>query len=260
MLATRFAALGSTVVIWDVNTKGLEETSTNIKRLGGKCHTFVVDVSDRKLVYNMASRVKEEVGVITILINNAGIVSGNRFLQLDDQKIVRTMEVNTFASFWTTKAFLPDIIARGSGHLVTTASIGGITGSCNLADYCASKFAVIGFMEALRYELLCDGHRNIHTTTVCPWFIDTGLFNGVKCDIIPLLQPEYVVDSIMAGILINQAIIFLPRMLYFLYFLKSFMPVAAMDRMFVLLKADTSMDTFTGRNGNIDNGSKTKSH
>ena len=68
---------------------------------------------------------------------------------------------------------------KGYGHLVTVASIAGLTGSVRLSDYCASKFAAVGLEEALRLELQCDGYTGIHSTVVCPFFISTGMFAGV---------------------------------------------------------------------------------
>merc|ERR1712192_318767 len=84
---------------------------------------------------------KEEVGPVTILVNNAGIVSGNTILDTPDNKIVKTFEVNVFAHFWTIKAFLPDMIASKSGHVMNIASLAGHAGANKLVDYCSSKYA-----------------------------------------------------------------------------------------------------------------------
>ena len=106
LMALKFAKLGSTVVIWDLNLAGLEETRKLVEELRskrdkvGKCHHFQVDISDRFKVYAAAERVKQEVGSVSILINNAGVVQGKRFLELDDKMIVKTFDVNTLAHFW----------------------------------------------------------------------------------------------------------------------------------------------------------------
>ncbi|KAI1288476.1 Short-chain dehydrogenase/reductase family 16C member 6 [Halotydeus destructor] len=248
LLAIKFARKGSTVVIWDINEAGMKETSREIKKLTGlECHTFVCDVSNRVQVYEIARTIKETIGVVTILINNAGVVNGKRFLDIEDEKIVRLMDINLMAHFWTTKAFLPDMLAGKRGHLVTISSVAGLTGTCNLTDYCAAKFGNIGFEEALRYELLSDGHDHVQSTVVCPWFIDTGLFAGVKANLVPLLKPDYVASAIFSGILINQSVILLPRSLYFSLFLKGFMPIQALNQLFRILEGDTSMNSFTGR-------------
>lgn len=86
----------------------------------------------------------------------------------------------------TIKAFLPEMLTssrnpnqKGYGHIVSIASIAGLSGSVRLTDYCASKFAAVGLEEALRLELQCDGYNGIHSTVVCPFFINTGMFSGV---------------------------------------------------------------------------------
>lgn len=106
LMAMKFAKLGSTVVIWDLNLAGLEETKKLIEELRskkdkvGQCYHYQVDISDRFKVYAAAERVKQEVGSVSILINNAGIVQGKRFLDCDDQKIIKTFDVNALAHFW----------------------------------------------------------------------------------------------------------------------------------------------------------------
>lgn len=106
LMAKRFAKLGATVVIWDLNINGLEETTKMIEELRskkdkvGKCHHYQVDISDRHKVYAAAERVKREVGDVSILINNAGIVTGKRFLECTDEQILKTFDVNALAHFW----------------------------------------------------------------------------------------------------------------------------------------------------------------
>ena len=78
------------------------------------------------------------------------------------------------------KAFLPQMIEKNHGHLVTVASMAGKFGSAGLCDYCASKFAVVGFDESVRNELVRLGKTGVKTTVVCPFFINTGMFHGAK--------------------------------------------------------------------------------
>lgn len=70
------------------------------------------------------------------------------------------------------------MIEKNHGHLVTIASLAGLGGMPKLTDYCASKFAAVGLLESLHIELNAAGYNNIHTTTVCPFFINTGMFQG----------------------------------------------------------------------------------
>jgi all-trans-retinol dehydrogenase (NAD+) len=106
LFAIKFAKLGATVVIWDLNAAGLEETTKMIEELRskkdnvGKCHHYCVDISDRFKVYAAAERVRQEVGHVSIVVNNAGIVTGKRFLECPDEKIIKTFDVNVLAHFW----------------------------------------------------------------------------------------------------------------------------------------------------------------
>lgn len=79
------------------------------------------------------------------------------------------MNVNAMAHFWTCKAFVPDMMKRNHGHIVSIASLAGCVGVNKLTDYCASKFTAVGFEESLRLELFALGYDNVHSTCVCPW-------------------------------------------------------------------------------------------
>jgi all-trans-retinol dehydrogenase (NAD+) len=247
LLAIRFGKLGAKVIVWDLNQSGLEETCRLVKEVKGKAFSYICDVSDRYAVYEMANKVRQEVGKVTILINNAGIVSGKRFLETPDDKIIKTFEVNAISHFWTTKAFLPDMMATNKGHIVSIASVAGLSGSVRLSDYCASKFAAVGFEESLRLELQCDGYNGIHSTVVCPFFINTGMFAGVKSSIIPIMEPEFVADEIMAAVLTNQEVLIIPKMFYTLITLKTLLSRKASFRAHLLLTTHLSMSMFRGR-------------
>ena len=80
----------------------------------------------------------------------------------------------------TVKSFLPSMLARNHGHIVTIASAAGLFGVNGLVDYCASKYAAVGFDESLRAELWVQKKTGVHTTVVCPFYINTGMFDGVS--------------------------------------------------------------------------------
>lgn len=95
------------------------------------------------------------------------------------------------------------MIERNSGHIVTIASIAGWVGVNRLADYCASKFGAVGFDESLRFEMR-DRKKNIKTTCICPYYINTGMFDGVKSKfplLLPILSEDYATTRIVNGIL-----------------------------------------------------------
>merc|ERR1712226_1011410 len=119
------SGIGRLVVTWDINTAGNKETVEMIKKEGHRAFAFTVDMSNKEAIYDAARQTKEEVGPVTILVNNAGIVSGSTILETPDSKIIKTFEVNVLAHFWTIKAFLPDMIKNRSGHVVNIASLAG---------------------------------------------------------------------------------------------------------------------------------------
>ena len=88
--------------------------------------------------------------------------------------------LHSFLSIKTIKEFLPSMLQHNHGHIVSIASIAGCTGLAGAVDYCSSKFAAVGLMEALRQELASQGKTGIHLTTVCPSLITTGMFSGVR--------------------------------------------------------------------------------
>ncbi|KOC66083.1 Epidermal retinol dehydrogenase 2 [Habropoda laboriosa] len=215
LIALRLAKLGAIVVIWDVNKIGTEETVKLVEAIGGTCYGYVCDLCDREDVYKKAKLVKEEVGKVTILINNAGVASGMRFIDTPDKLIIRTMDVNVMSHFWTTKAFLPSMMESNKGHIVSIASLAGHLGVPRLVDYCTSKFAAIGFEEALHMELAA--RYNINTTVICPFFIrSTGMFEDVSPRFFPRLSPNEVADRVVSAMRCNEKIAVVPGYLYIL--------------------------------------------
>merc|ERR1719209_1979075 len=222
LMCLRFARLGATVVTWDINKLGNEETVDMIKKEGNRAFSYTVDMSSKDDIYRTAEKTKEDVGPVTILVNNAGIVSGTAVLDTPDNKIVKTFEVNILAHFWTIKAFLPDMIKHKLGHIVNVASLAGHSGTNKLVDYCSSKFAAVGMDEAFRVEMFVQGHYDyIKTTVVCPYYISTGMFAGVYSKIIPILVPEFVADSVVSATLTNKEVLLLPWWSFILICLKS---------------------------------------
>ena len=250
LMALKLAARGGRLVLWDINQENLERVRDELARAGREVYAYTCDVSDRQAVYATAQEVFRQAGGVDILINNAGVVSGKSFLECSDQQIERTLAVNTMALFWTTKAFLPRMIQVNRGHLVTISSAGGLVGTPGLADYCASKFAAFGFDEALRGELRKKG-LNIRTTVVCPYYIDTGMFDGVKTRfplLLPILKEGYVAERVVRAIRRNRARVFMPPMVYTVP-LTRVLPVSLMDRLLDFLGVTHTMDEFRGRQG-----------
>ncbi|XP_015777204.1 PREDICTED: 17-beta-hydroxysteroid dehydrogenase 13-like [Acropora digitifera] len=174
-LSLEFAAHGAILVLWDINKDSNEETANKVRSRGGEAHTYVCDCSNREDVYRVSAQVHREVGHVDILVNNAGILSGKKILKKEDEEIERTMKINTLAHFWTIRSFLPSMLQRDKGHIVTITSLLGSFGAANLTDYCASKFGATGLNHALARELREMGKTEIKMTCVQPYKVNTGL-------------------------------------------------------------------------------------
>lgn len=243
-----FAKQGARVMAWDIDADALRKLEAEGHRKGLFIKGAVCDVSDRDAVYKQAEKLVAELGPVDVLVNNAGVVSGTPFLETPDENILGTLDVNVKPLFWTCKAFLPAMIQRNTGHVVTISSAAGIIGVTGLADYSASKFAAFGFHEAIRMELRRLRSR-VDTTVVCPFFIKTGMFSGASTRfpfLLPILDSEYAARRIVKAVLRRKKRLLLPGFVYSVY-LARLLPVAAFDAIVDFFGISHSMDAFTGR-------------
>ncbi|XP_036032955.1 short-chain dehydrogenase/reductase family 16C member 6 [Onychomys torridus] len=251
LLAMHFARHGAILVLWDINQEGNMETCRLAKEKGGvKVLAYKCDCSDRKEVYRVADQVREEVGDVTILINNAGVVTGKPFLDIPDHMVEKSFLVNAISHFWTCKAFLPAMIKADHGHLVCISSIAGLVGINGLSDYSSSKFAAFGFAESLFLELTMLRKSKVKSTIVCPYFIQTGMFEGCATKyplLLPLLEQEYVAQKVFNAILEEQVYLLIPKFAYFALILKQIISPKMMIALGEYLGVDTCMASFRGR-------------
>ena len=209
---------------------------------------YTCDLTRREEISRVAAQTLAESGPIDILVNNAGVVSGKNLLDISDEEIERTFQVNTLALFWTVRAFLPSMLERNSGHLVTIASAAGFAGTAKLSDYCSSKFAAVGFDESLRLELK-EMNSRVLTTVVCPYFISTEMFDGAKTRfswLLPILEPEVVARRIVAALRKNRRRVVMP------WFVRTvwpsrLLPVSWFDALMAFFGVSRSMHEFRGR-------------
>ncbi|NXJ25075.1 RDHE2 dehydrogenase, partial [Dicrurus megarhynchus] len=219
-VALKFAPLGVTLVLWDIDDEGNQETS-RLAQQNGASRVFVYhcDCGNRENVYEQADKVRKEVGDVTILINNAGILLVKKFCELTDEDFEKTLRINFFSQVWTCKAFLPAMVACNRGHLVSIASGAGLQGLYRASDYCASKSAVIGMMEAINSELYHGGKHGIKTTIICPYFISTRLSKGFKSKkpcLFPVYDPEYTASRIVDAIKKEKFYLIMPPAVHLL--------------------------------------------
>lgn len=237
----------SCLVIWDINPQNITST---IKELGkiGKVKGQVVDVSRNELVTEAYNKAVNECGNIDILINCAGIVTSNKtFDQQTTDEIVRTMAINTIAPMFVARAMLPDMIRRNRGHICTIASAGGMLSNPKMSVYAASKWGAIGWSDSVRIELQ-DMKSKVKVTTVAPYYINTGMFDGVRSRIIPILKPEYAAGKIIKAIEKDKSFKGIPFGFHFIRFWQAILPTRVFDWLFgEVFGIYHTMDEFTGR-------------
>ncbi|XP_026280018.1 estradiol 17-beta-dehydrogenase 11 isoform X1 [Frankliniella occidentalis] len=218
-LAVKFAALGANLVLVDINERGNAETARLVAELTSKKPppAYRCDVSRREDVLALAAKVRAEVGEVTVLVNNAGIMPTHPLLKHTPEEIKKIFDINVLAHFWMLEAFLPSMIQKNHGHVVALSSMAGTMGLSNLVPYCASKFAVRGLMEAISEELREDARNiNVKFTTICPFMVDTGLCEKPRIkfpSILSMLGPSEAADEIITAMRRNYHEVSIPRSL-----------------------------------------------
>ncbi len=237
------------LVIWDINEENLRKTQKEFSSKGYKnITTFVVDVANVDDIERAATEVLLEIGNIDILFNNAGIVAGKQtFWEYSARDIEKTIAVNVNGVMHVTRVFLKDMINQRRGHIVNIASASSYIPLPHGSVYASSKWAVLGWSESLRLELEEEG-GDLHVTTVCPSYIDTGMFKGVKAPLFfPLLEPEETANRVIQSLKKNEIILILPDTLNLLPILKGVFPTGIFNKVASFLGVYTSMNSFEGR-------------
>jgi len=251
LLAVRLARLGCRLVLWDLDEKSNEGTATLCRVHTDQVYAYCLDVGEQLEVERCAERVRMDVrGEVNVLINNAGLVHGRPLLETSPDLIRKTMRVNCEAHFWTIQAFLPAMLQNDHGHIVEVASAAGHCGANGLVDYCASKFAVVGLAESLLLDVCAAGKENVHVTLISPFFMNTGMFEGVSTRwprLIPMLNSDDCADQIIDAIRHGSGMLMMPRFLYFVGFLKALLPVKAQVMLCEFFGITVSMEHFKGR-------------
>ncbi len=170
-LAVELARRGARVSGCDVDETGLKETAG---RVAGEMHTAVVDMGDRPAVEAYAGEVLGHLGSVHQVYNNAGIAFTGSVLESEWSDYERVLRVNLHGVIHGTQAFLPHLVASGDGHVVNVSSLNGYLAQPGLSHYCAAKFAVRGFTETLRAEMLLAGHP-VQVSVVHPGGVATAI-------------------------------------------------------------------------------------
>jgi len=236
---------GALVFALDINAGALEQLAT---QRSDRFQTVVVDLASAEAIKEAFHSIFARTPHVDMLINNAGIVFGASVEGHDAQQIKQTFAVNVLSHFHTVQAVLPGMKRRNSGHIVTIASAGGFVGAPGMSAYTASKFAAIGFEESLRLELKAC-RSAIHTTLVAPYFINTGMFEGVRTRfswLLPIMDQEYVAQRVMKAIRRKKRRLILPAFVYMVFPLR-LLPVGIFDGLSKFFGISKVMEHFRGR-------------
>jgi NAD(P)-dependent dehydrogenase (short-subunit alcohol dehydrogenase family) len=170
-LALELSRRGASVALADRDEAGLAATA---QAVGTRAHTRALDVTDRDAVAAWADEVAAHFGAVHQIHNNAGIAFSRTVLESEWPDYERVLGVNLWGVIHGTKAFLPHVIASGDGHVVNISSLNGFLAQPGMSHYVTSKFAVRGFTESLRAEMLEAGHR-VGVTVVHPGGVRTSI-------------------------------------------------------------------------------------
>ena len=234
------------VIIWDINEKAIAATVTELSPLGRVCG-FRADISDAQSVQAAYEATKAACGDVDILINNAGIVANNRnFAEQTDADIDHTVDINTKGAMYVALRYIKDMKARGRGHICNVTSSAGMLALPRMALYSASKWAAIGWSQSVRIELTRE-KSPVRVTTIAPYFINTGMFDGIR-SFFKIQEPEKVARKALRAVERDRWYRGIPFSQHFIRLMQGIFPQTWFDFIFGdVCGLYTVMDHFTGR-------------
>ncbi|OAA48646.1 NAD(P)-binding domain protein [Metarhizium rileyi] len=235
------AEKGITVVVLDVQPMTIKTNS--------RVHYYQCDLRSPDAVVAVADQVRAEVGHPSVLIHNAGVARGKTIMGSEPADVRFTFDVNALCHYWVTKAFLPNMISRNHGMIVTVSSIAAWAVLPNMVDYGASKAAALAFHEGLSGELKFRYNApKVRTVTVHPGHTQTALFAGFNQGnsfFIPMLQPDSIAEAVVKQVLTGRSgTVVLPETASILSWLRA---LPDWHGIRVRSKAQGSMNNWSGR-------------
>ena len=255
LYAERAVAEGAeTVILWDINKEALTETTKALRVHADNTQEIVpmlVDIAERGAIEKAAAKVIADHGGVDVIINNAGVVRGTYFWEHENERDTEfIMKINSLAPMFITHEFLKGMIeGKRPSRIVNIASAAGTLSNPKMSVYASSKWALIGWSDSVRLELKQQGHDNVKVTTVCPSYISTGMFEGVKGPLMtPIMKPEYVVDRVWSAMRSGKPMLMLPWTVHLSKVLKGILPQRWFDAIAGnVFGVYNTMDKFTGR-------------
>jgi meso-butanediol dehydrogenase / (S,S)-butanediol dehydrogenase / diacetyl reductase len=207
-ITAALAAAGARVLAADIARERLAATAEQLD-----VNWAAVDVTSKDSVANLREQARSQLGAVDILVSNAGVARSHSVLSLDVAEWDRTFAVNTRGVFLCAQAFGADMAERGAGCIVNMSSVSGRQGDATLAHYSASKFAVIGFTQALAREL---GPYGVRANALCPGTVDTEM--GCKLaeewgmTLFELAERDQIIKRPVTADEVGSAVVFLAAM------------------------------------------------
>jgi short-subunit dehydrogenase len=224
--AVELLRAGARVVIADIDFAAAETTARELTA-AGDVRPYRLDVTKRADWDALIDKVEREIGSIEVLINNAGIMSLGKFLELDEANDRRQLDINVMGVLHGMRAVIPRMQARGRGHVVNVASLAGRVGIPHATTYTASKFAVIGATESVRNELRGSG---IDFTYVMPYLVNTDLASGTRgLKWPPVVEPDEVARALVDAVRKNKLEVYVPRISKLTAMLPALLPRRVVD-------------------------------
>jgi short-subunit dehydrogenase len=247
-LAVAFAAAGAEIIVTDRDPESVADTVRSLLDSGHRATGYPLDVTDVHQIAAVRDRLHAEQGPLDVLINNAGVVFGGSFLDVPASRHRATLDVNLLGPILVTHGFLPDLLTRPEAAVVNIASAAALVALPHAVSYAASKTAVLAFSDSLREELRLLGRRHVRVTTVCPSYIDTGLFAGARpARLTWMLTAEQVARSVRRAVERRRELVLEPWTVRILDGSRGLLPRAAFRRLCAWFGVYASMTAWRGR-------------
>lgn len=237
----------SRLVIWDINQAGIDLVKQEFSIFEREIFGYKVDLSKVVEIKTVAGQTKSDIGKVDILINNAGIIVGKFFHEHSHEEITKSMAINADGYMHVALEFLPQMMETNSGTICNINSSAGLIANSRMAVYAASKWAANGWSDSLRVEMK-ELKKAVTVTTIMPFYINTGMFDGVKSKLIPILEPEKASERIIRAMEKERKMVAIPVPYWFIRLSQGLLPVSAFD--WVMKNVFGVYDTmreFTGR-------------
>ncbi|EDV54064.1 short-chain dehydrogenase/reductase family 16C member 6 [Drosophila erecta] len=236
-ICLELARRGCKLAVVDVNSRGCYETVellSKIPRCVAKAYKH--DVSSPRELQLMAAKVEKELGPVDILVNNASLMPMTSTPTLKSDEIDTILQLNLGSYIMTTKEFLPKMIMRKSGHLVAVNALAGLVPLPGAGIYTATKYGIEGFMESLRAELRLSDCDYVRTTVANAYLMRTSgdlplLSDAGIAKSYPGLPTPYVAEKIVKGVLLNERMVYVPKIFALSVWLLRLLPTKWQDYM-----------------------------